>query len=96
MHSLANKNVLVLGGTSGIGQTVASSFCQAGAQVVIAGRRDASADASAFGARFLRCDMTSEQEVVDTLDATISKYGLLDVLVINAGVADDEGSIESY
>lgn len=96
MHSLANKNALVLGGTSGIGQTVATSFGQAGARVVIAGRRDASVDASAMGAEFLRCDMTSEQEVVDTLDITVSKYGLLDVLVINAGMADDEGSIESY
>ena len=96
MHNLSNKNALIFGATSGIGLAIATSFRELGAEVIIAGRRDVSKTASEIGASFLQCDMTDESQVIETLDSAITLLGSLEVLVINAGVADDEGSLESY
>lgn len=96
MHNLSNKNALIFGSTSGIGLAIAASFRELGAEVIMAGRRDVSKTASDIGARFLSCDMTDESQVIETLDAAITLLGSLEVLVINAGAADDEGSLETY
>jgi NAD(P)-dependent dehydrogenase (short-subunit alcohol dehydrogenase family) len=97
MYSLENKNALITGGTSGIGLAVAKSFIAAGAKVAITGRRAEGKDiAAAIGASFITCDATDEQAVAAALTEAEEVLGKLHVLVINAGTADDEGSIESY
>ena len=97
MHSLQGKNALITGGTSGIGLAVAKSYVESGAHVVLTGRRDGGEElAGAIGARFLRCDASVESEVASCLQQAEEMLGKLDVLVINAGCADDEGSIESF
>lgn len=97
MHSLDNKIALIMGGTSGIGLAVARNFVASGAQVIITGRRSGGEQVAAdAGASFLRCDATVESEVVSSLEQAQELLGKLDVLVINAGCADDEGSIEEF
>lgn len=97
MHSLKGKNAVVTGGTSGIGLAVAKNFIEHGAKVVITGRREqGEAIAAEIGASFIRCDVTDERAVEQTLSQASELHGELDVLVINAGVADDEGSIEEF
>jgi NAD(P)-dependent dehydrogenase (short-subunit alcohol dehydrogenase family) len=97
MHSLSGKTALVTGGTSGIGLVVAKNFVQSGATVIITGRRDGGdALAREIGAQFLRCDASVEAEVAACLQQAEASVGKLNVLVINAGCADDEGSIESF
>lgn len=97
MHSLKGKIALITGGTSGIGLAVAQNFVEHGASVTITGRRDSGAQiASGIGAKFVRCDATDEQQVADCFHAVEEKDGKIDVLVVNAGTADDEGSIEEY
>lgn len=97
MHSLEGKVALISGGTSGIGLAVAQNFVDSGAVVTITGRRDEGKEiAKRIGARFIQCDATNESEVVDCLVDVESEYGKIDVLVINAGMADDEGSIGEY
>jgi NAD(P)-dependent dehydrogenase (short-subunit alcohol dehydrogenase family) len=97
LHSLAGKVALITGGTSGIGLAVARNFVDNGAVVTITGRRD-SGDlvASDVGAEFVQCDSTDEQQVADCFMSVEKKHGKIDVLVVNAGVADDEGSIEEF
>lgn len=96
MISLSGKNALLLGATAGIGLEVARSFIGAGATVTITGRRsDGSAIADSIGARFSTCDVTDARAVAACLDETVAAGGKLDVLVINAGTAIDEGSIEA-
>jgi NAD(P)-dependent dehydrogenase (short-subunit alcohol dehydrogenase family) len=97
MHSLQGKNALVTGATSGIGLAVARNFVENGASVIVTGRRaEGEQVAAEIGARFLRCDATDEAEVVKCLAEAEATLGKLDVLVINAGRADDEGSIEEF
>lgn len=97
MHSLQDKNALVTGGTSGIGLAVAKNYVDSGARVMVTGRREAGDRlAKEIGAQFLRCDASVESEVAACLQQAEQVLGKLDVLVINAGCADDEGSIETF
>lgn len=97
MHSLSGKSALITGGTSGIGLAVAKNFVDNGAKVVITGRRKSGDKIAAdIGATFIQCDITDEQAVQQMFIKSDDVLGQLDVLVVNAGVADDEGSIEEF
>lgn len=97
MHSLKGKNILITGGTGGIGLAIAKNFATSGAQVTVTGRRESGAEAAAsVGAEFMRCDVTDEEQVAASIREIAERHGKIDVLVINAGVADDEQSIEAF
>ena len=97
MDSLKGKIALITGGTSGIGLAVAKSFVESGAVVTITGRRDSGEQiASDIGAGFIQCDATDEQQVAACFTDAENKHGKIDILVVNAGIADDEGSIEEF
>lgn len=92
-YNYQNKVALVTGATSGIGRDTAIAFAKAGAKVVLAGRREADGQAvvdeikKAGGeAHFVRTDVSKESEVKALVDATLAKYGRLDVAFNNAGV----------
>lgn len=91
--SYQNKVVLVTGGTSGIGKTTAIAFASQGAKVVISGRRESEGAAiveqirAAGGeATFVRADVTIESDIKALVEATVAKYGRLDIAFNNAGV----------
>ena len=94
--SIEGKRCLVTGGTAGIGLAVARHFCDAGAEVVISGRRDAGATTAAdIGAQFVRMDVADATSVkAGTAAAAELLGGQIDVLVLNAGVALDTGSTD--
>lgn len=76
-------NVLVTGGTSGIGASIAEAFVAAGAHVTITGTRASAADYSDLVAGVdyvqLRLDEAAD------IDAVAERFTRLDVLVNNAG-----------
>ena len=94
MFSLENKVVFVTGGNGGIGLGMAKGFVDQGASVVLAARTVSKLDsavaeiaASGAGDRALavQCDVTDRPSIQTALDATVEKFGGLDVVVNNAG-----------
>jgi NAD(P)-dependent dehydrogenase (short-subunit alcohol dehydrogenase family) len=84
---IAGKVVLVTGGSRGIGRGIAARFLEAGAEVVICGRRAPEALPEAGGKSALFC--AADVRELDQLDALLrfvtERFGRLDVLVNNAG-----------
>jgi NAD(P)-dependent dehydrogenase (short-subunit alcohol dehydrogenase family) len=81
--SVQGKNVLVTGGTSGIGEAIARAYAAAGADVVITGRDAARGEqiAGELGARFIRADL----QEIDDVQRLAAEVDHVDVLVNNAG-----------
>ena len=87
-----DKVVLVTGGSSGLGRTIAEAFGAAGAKVVIAGLEAEAVEAAAGQMRDAGCEALgihadiTQQEQVDALFAqALERFGRLDVLLNNAG-----------
>jgi NAD(P)-dependent dehydrogenase (short-subunit alcohol dehydrogenase family) len=85
--------VLVTGGGTGIGQATAATFAQAGANVVIAGRRPEPLEATlqqikATGrvASAVPTDLTDSTQVACLIDTILNEHGRLDVAINNAGI----------
>src|ERR1700751_4495543 len=95
-QQLAGKNALVTGGTAGIGLAVAQAFASAGAEVVIGGRRENGEEiARDAGCRFEALDAGDELDVKRALAAAHQLVGPLDVLVLNAGIAQPVATLEA-
>lgn len=97
-RAFENKVVLVTGGSTGIGRASALAFANAGAKVVISGRREkegfetvALIKTSGGQGTFIRADMTRESEVELLVAQTISTYGRLDAAFNNAGIEGEVG-----
>lgn len=86
MSDLAGRGVLITGGGSGVGADLARGFAEAGARVVIAGRRRAPLDtvAARTGAAAVTADVTDEAGVAAMFDAA----GPVDIVIANAGAAE--------
>jgi NAD(P)-dependent dehydrogenase (short-subunit alcohol dehydrogenase family) len=97
------KRVLITGGASGLGRALALRYAQAGWQVCITDLNDVrGADtlkeletSSRAGAEMLyrHADVTSEDDLQTVADELDTRWGGLDVLINNAGVAQ-AGAIE--
>lgn len=87
MTSLVGKRVLITGGGTGTGADLARGFAEAGAEVVVAGRRTEPLEAVAARlprTRALSADVTDEDSVAALFDAA----GPVDIVIANAGAAD--------
>jgi NAD(P)-dependent dehydrogenase (short-subunit alcohol dehydrogenase family) len=84
--------VLVTGALTGIGRAAAVAFAKEGANVVISGRRDAEGRDLAIELRqlgaeveFVKTDVRFEEDVRRLVDATVARFGRLDIAVNAAG-----------
>jgi NAD(P)-dependent dehydrogenase (short-subunit alcohol dehydrogenase family) len=80
--------VLITGALTGIGRATAPAFAQEGARVVASGRHHEAGQAllaqlRALGveAEFVRADVRREDDVRCLVDATVKRFGRLDVAV---------------
>lgn len=84
MNDFSGKNILVLGGSRGIGAAIVRRFASEGANLAFtfAGSREsAGALATETGTEAIQADSADR----DALTATVAAQGKLDILVINAG-----------
>jgi NAD(P)-dependent dehydrogenase (short-subunit alcohol dehydrogenase family) len=88
---LEGKVALVTGGTSGIGRETAVLFAKAGANVVVAGRREQQGNETveliqAAGGVFVKADVSKSADVESLVQTTVTKFGRLDIAFNNAGI----------
>ncbi len=91
---LEGKIAIISGAASGMGAATARRFAREGAVVAVAdvledeGRQVADGIRAAGGeAVFMRLDVTDEANWQQVVDATVAKYGRLNVAVNNAGIS---------
>lgn len=81
------KIAIVTGSTRGIGRGIADALREAGYRVVYSGTRAEAPDNLPEGADYIGCNIADAQQRKNLIDRTIERYGRLDVLVNNAGMA---------
>lgn len=93
MFRLDGKVALVTGAASGIGASIAETFCKAGAKTYVADRNLEGAEAVASSIRnaggnaaAICLDVTSEADCAAVAAVVAREHGALDILVNNAGV----------
>ncbi len=94
LFDLTGRSALVTGGAVGAGRACATALARAGANVAILDvNREVGTKASAFLAAlgfkvtFLRCDITDEEQVSESIHSVVRLFGRLDIAVNNAGTA---------
>jgi NAD(P)-dependent dehydrogenase (short-subunit alcohol dehydrogenase family) len=92
LFDLTGRVAVVVGGTSGIGRTMALGLADAGADVVVTGRRESHIDEVAKeierrGRRTLRvpCDVQKPSSVNEFRDACVKAFGQVHILIVAAG-----------
>jgi NAD(P)-dependent dehydrogenase (short-subunit alcohol dehydrogenase family) len=95
VFSVSGRQVVITGGTAGIGLAVARHLVEAGATVTATGRRsDGAAVAAAVGAAFVAMDVTNRESVDAGFAEIASRVGQLDALILNAGVDVSHGEVD--
>lgn len=91
---MKDKVVVITGGSSGIGKSLAKKFGSMGSRVVITGRRkeqldEAAAELAKDGVEVTTvvADASIEADCARVVDTTVKKYGGVDVLINNAGIS---------
>jgi 3(or 17)beta-hydroxysteroid dehydrogenase len=94
MNRLKDKVALVTGGALGLGRATVLPMAREGATVVVTDMRDddgasAAAEVEKAGgaACFFHHNVTSEDDWIKVVDEAVAKYGRLDIVVNNAGIA---------
>lgn len=95
---MEDKVALITGGGSGIGRAAALAFAQAGAKVVVSGRRekegyetDALLKKGGGQGMFIKADVANEADVEMLVGQTLSVHGRLDAAFNNAGTEGEVG-----
>ncbi len=92
---LEDRVAIITGGGSGIGTAYTRRFLAEGAKVMIAdigeeqGRKTADALAGDGDVEFVRADIADPASAQEAVDATVDRFGRVDVLVNNAAIYGD-------
>jgi NAD(P)-dependent dehydrogenase (short-subunit alcohol dehydrogenase family) len=91
---LKDKAAIVTGSGRGIGEAIASRLCAEGARVTICDIDLPSAQSTSsrlngegFKTIALKCDVSKKTEIEAVVQATVDKFGSLDILINNAGMS---------
>ena len=88
---LKDKSIIVTGGGTGLGKSMATRFAELGANLVITSRRQEVIDKTAeelrdHGGKVLAiaCDVRDPEQVNDMVNQTVDEFGKIDILLNNA------------
>ena len=84
------KNVLITGGSRGIGRAMVELFASSGYSVAFtykSSENEAKSLAEATGAIAIKADSASESDILYAVNTAISELGSIDCLINNAGVS---------
>ncbi|MEE9493227.1 MAG: SDR family NAD(P)-dependent oxidoreductase [Gammaproteobacteria bacterium] len=88
-----NKTIIITGGGSGIGKKTAHAFLQAGARVMINGRREhvlqetaSELDPSGKKVAYFAGDISQKNTAVKLVKKTVEQFDGVDILINNAGI----------
>lgn len=102
-YMFAGKVALVTGGTSGIGKAAAHLFAQAGANVVIAGRRldkgrqtEQELQAGSGSVLYVQTDVSKPDQVAACIRTAVERFGRLDYAFNNAAALSKLGRTGDY
>ncbi|PBQ32800.1 short-chain dehydrogenase [Sphingobacteriaceae bacterium] len=91
MQKLKNKVAVITGGNSGIGLSTAILFAEQGAKVAITGRNKTSIEEAVkiigHDAIGIPSDVLELKNITRAYEEVQSKFGKIDVLIVNAGMA---------
>ncbi|MFT4115552.1 SDR family NAD(P)-dependent oxidoreductase [Bradyrhizobium sp.] len=96
---LKDKVAIVTGAGSGIGAAISRLFAAEGAKVVLGDLAESGAALAAelaaggFETLFHRADVTDESSVTALVQAAVTQFGRLDILVANAGIPERKAPI---
>jgi NAD(P)-dependent dehydrogenase (short-subunit alcohol dehydrogenase family) len=103
MCNLKNKNILVTGGTLGLGFQLASHFIQKGANVIICSRKTKNINSAYNKLKTklknkqilfaFKADLSKEIDVKNLYKKISKKFNHIDILVSNAGVYGPKGPL---
>ena len=89
---LQDKDAIVTGGGSGIGEAISKAYAEAGAHVVVGARKQDRLDRVAGEIREMgreslavSTDVTVPEQVDNLIQKTLDAFGRLDIMVANAG-----------
>lgn len=90
LFSLKDKLAIVTGGGTGLGFGITKAFVEAGAAVIITGRREEvlknATDALGEKAHYIVNDVTKLKKLPALVEEIESRFGAIDILVNNAGI----------
>ncbi|MFM9904667.1 MAG: glucose 1-dehydrogenase [Pyrinomonadaceae bacterium] len=94
LFDLSGKTAIVTGGSRGIGKEMAEGLAEAGADLMLCARRAEWLDETVkefegkgFTVAGTVCDVAKAEDVQKVVDATVAKFGTVDILINNAGIS---------
>ncbi|HHY21448.1 MAG TPA: SDR family oxidoreductase [Bacilli bacterium] len=92
LFDLTGKTAIITGGGRGLGAHFATAYAEAGVNIVLCSRKlencqEVANELKSFGVKTLavKCDITNEEDVKNTVEQAVAHFGQIDILVNNSG-----------